>query len=358
MSGLLVGEPQAVPGNLDLQGKASLVVLRGLGGGASEGVHVRVVVTGAAGFIGSAIVRGLLQSSKMLVSTSNTEVLAFDSLKRTGTWSSLKPVEQSPFLTLIQADIMDDSVLRPAMLNADVVIHCAAETSVDASFSRTYEFIRTNVAGTDSVITAAAWAGVGTFIHFSTDEVYGPVEHGYADEERSPQPTNPYSQSKLDSEMVVFRRAAGTKMRTVVVRPSNNYGPWQFPDNLIPKFVNLIVCGKKAPLYGTGEHRRCWVHVDDTVSAVSMLIRREESHGIFNIGGEELSNVQVVGHILRCLDRDWSSIEHVTDRLVNDVRYCNDESKLRDLGYMRQRDFTELIPEVVQHYRRLAALVC
>ena len=140
-------------------------------------------------------------------------------------------------------------------------------------------------------------------------------------------------------------------MRLIILRPSNNYGPWQVPDNLIPRFITLLAAGHKAPLYGSGHQRRCWVHVDDTARAVWTLVKRSEASGIFNIGGEELVNRQVVQAILNHLELDWSMVETVQDRVVHDRRYANHESRLRSLGYVRERRFADEIGELVQHYR-------
>ncbi|MBU6279786.1 MAG: NAD-dependent epimerase/dehydratase family protein [Actinomycetales bacterium] len=316
---------------------------------------MRVVVTGAAGFIGSALVRHFLRPDGASAHPAGIQVVGLDSLIRTGSWSALGQVQEHDSLSLIASSILDSRAVAEAVADADVVIHCAAETSVDASFVRVDDFIKTNVAGTHAVLSAAETAGVDTFIHFSTDEVYGPIAQGSAQETRDANPTNPYARSKAQAEAVIMESEGLSGMRVVVVRPSNNYGPWQVADNLIPRFVTKIVRGERVPIYGSGEQRRCWVHVEDTVAAVSTLIGNGEARGVFNIAGEELSNLDVTSHILRCLNADWSVVEHVPGRPVNDARYCNDDSKLQSLGYSRRRCFGEEIPAVVEHYRRRAA---
>ena len=312
---------------------------------------MRLVVTGAAGFIGSALVRSVV-SSRVGDSYS---IVAFDSLIRTKSWAAIDAIEAGAPIELVQGDILESTSIRDACRGADAVVHCAAETSVDASFEQGTRFHRANVEGSRQVAQAALAEGVRAFVHFSTDEVYGEVLHGNVPETAQLRPTNPYSQSKAAAEAAVFEVFKGTDVRVIVVRPSNNYGPWQTADNLIPRFVTLMSTGQRAPLYGSGEQSRCWVHVDDTVRAVMTLLEDSAAEGIFNIGGEELSNQRVVQHLLDQLDLDWSWVEHVEGRPVHDARYSNDEARLRSMGYERTRRFVDEIGAVVAHYRSRSA---
>ena len=316
---------------------------------------MRVLVTGGAGFIGSAVIRNLLKGARDSRIGNSLGVIAFDSLARLGSWESLAEFTSHPRLNCITGDIRDESAVIRACSDIDAVVHCAAETSVDASFERSPDFADTNVAGTESVLSAAMAAGAQTFIHFSTDEVYGERLEGSSTEDHPFAPTNPYSLSKAAAEGIIATTAKqNAQVRFVVVRPSNNYGPWQFPDNLIPKFVTLLAQGTQVPLYGNGEHRRCWIHVDDTADAVKMLLHNPTARGAYNLAGEEMSNRSVVDELLRHMGMDWSYVDHVTGRATHDRRYCNDESKIMRLGYVRRRVFAEEIRQVVEHYRQRA----
>ncbi|MBU6279599.1 MAG: NAD-dependent epimerase/dehydratase family protein [Actinomycetales bacterium] len=316
---------------------------------------MRILVTGGAGFIGSAVIRNLLNSSQQIKTNDCVQVIALDSLTRTGSWAALAELDSHPWLRFVTADIRDAAALQLACRNIDAVVHCAAETSVDASFNRSPDFADTNVAGTESVLSAALAAGAQTFLHFSTDEVYGERLEGSSTEDHPFAPTNPYSLSKAAAEGIIVSAAnQNAQVRFVVVRPSNNYGPWQFPDNLIPKFVTLLAQGTQVPLYGDGEHRRCWMHVDDTADAVRLLLHNPSAQGAYNLAGEEMSNRMVVDELLRQTGMDWSYVDHVTGRATHDRRYCNDESKIMRLGYVRRRVFVEEIGQVVEHYRRRA----
>ena len=331
---------------------ATAVSLRGTHAGSRVDIRVscrlmRVLVTGAAGFIGSAVVRTLLQSSNDFV----TSVVAFDSLVRTGSWTAIGTDAEAPSLVRVQGDVRDVAAMRRACLGVDAVVHCAAESSVDASFERAPDFQSVNIDGTRAVAEAALAADVTTLIHFSTDEVYGEILTGAASETAQLRPTNPYAQSKAESELALAKVLTCSDVRLIILRPSNNYGPWQVADNLIPRFVTLLSSGLRAPLYGSGQQRRCWVHVHDTARAVKHLLQDSDAYGVYNIGGEELTNQTVVQHILDRLGLDWSWIDRVADRPVHDARYCNDDRRLRSGGFGRIINFAAEIPAVIDHYR-------
>jgi dTDP-glucose 4,6-dehydratase len=308
---------------------------------------MNLLVTGAAGFIGSAYVRTLLADD----SPGALRVTVLDRLTYAGTLTNL-PLGH-PRLDFVQGDICDADLVGKLMADADQVVHFAAESHVDRSIEGAAEFVRTNVLGTQTLLDAALRHGVGPFVHISTDEVYGSIDTGSWPEEHPLAPNSPYSASKASSDLIAlaYHRTHGLDVR--VTRCSNNYGPHQFPEKVIPLFVTNLLDGLTVPLYGDGRNVRDWLHVDDHCHGIDLVRTKGRPGEVYNIGGgTELSNKELTGLLLQACGAGWDRVEHVADRKGHDLRYSVDWSKARDeLGYRPRRDFTAGLAETVAWYR-------
>ncbi len=308
---------------------------------------MNLLVTGAAGFIGSAYVRMLLADD----SPGAPRVTVLDRLTYAGTLTNL-PLGH-PRLDFVQGDICDADLVGKLMADADQVVHFAAESHVDRSIEGAAEFVRTNVLGTQTLLDAALRHGVGPFVHISTDEVYGSIDTGSWPEEHPLAPNSPYSASKASSDLLAlaYHRTHGLDVR--VTRCSNNYGPHQFPEKVIPLFVTNLLDGLTVPLYGDGRNVRDWLHVDDHCHGIDLVRTKGRPGEVYNIGGgTELSNKELTGLLLEACGAGWDRVEYVADRKGHDLRYSVDWSKARDeLGYRPRRDFTAGLAETVAWYR-------
>ncbi|MDG3008815.1 dTDP-glucose 4,6-dehydratase [Rhodococcus sp. D2-41] len=317
---------------------------------------MRLLVTGGAGFIGSAFVRNALQGR--LPDVEPSSLLVLDALTYAGTETNLTSVAGDPRLTFVEGDIRDGRLVRELVGVAgapevDAIVHFAAESHVDRSLSAAEEFVSTNVGGTTTLLQAALEAGVAKFVHISTDEVYGTIAQGSWREDHILEPNSPYSASKASSDLVArsFFRTHG--LPVCITRCSNNYGPHQFPEKAIPRFVTNLLDGGTIPLYGDGRNVRDWLHVDDHCRGIALVLTRGRAGEIYNIGGgTELSNRQLVDRLLEILGADESVVVPVADRLGHDLRYSVDITKIADeLGYAPQVDFAEGLAATVQWYR-------
>ncbi|WP_033441001.1 dTDP-glucose 4,6-dehydratase [Saccharothrix sp. NRRL B-16314] len=313
---------------------------------------MRVLVTGGAGFIGSHYVRELVGGS--YPAYADAEVVVLDKLTYAGNVANLAPVADDPRLTFVHGDICDRELVADLMSRTDVVVHFAAESHVDRSISGSADFVLTNVLGTQVLLQGALEAGVAKFVHVSTDEVYGTIDEGSWTEEHILEPNSPYSASKASSDLLArsFFRTHG--LQVCVTRCSNNYGPYQFPEKVIPLFVTNLVDGKKVPLYGDGLNVRDWLHVDDHCRGIQLVLEGGRGGEIYNIGGgTELTNRELTERLLDATGRDWdSSVEPVADRKGHDRRYSVDITKIStELGYAPRVDFAEGLAATVQWYR-------
>ncbi|MEU9553949.1 dTDP-glucose 4,6-dehydratase [Streptomyces fumanus] len=308
---------------------------------------MNLLVTGAAGFIGSRYVRMLLDDD----AAGAPHVTVLDKLTYAGTRTNLEPGH--PRLEFVQGDICDADLVDKLMAGADQVVHFAAESHVDRSIAGAADFVRTNVVGTQTLLDAALRHGTGTFVHISTDEVYGSIDSGSWPETHPLQPNSPYSASKASSDLLAlaYHRTHGLDVR--VTRCSNNYGPHQFPEKVIPLFVTNLLDGRKVPLYGEGLNVRDWLHVDDHCRGIDLVRTQGRPGEVYNIGGgTELSNRELTGLLLEACGAGWDMVEHVEDRKGHDLRYSVDWSKARDeLGYRPRRDFTTGLADTVAWYR-------
>ncbi|WP_346129294.1 dTDP-glucose 4,6-dehydratase [Lentzea roselyniae] len=310
---------------------------------------MRVLVTGGAGFIGSHYVRELVSGS--YPAFAGAEVVVLDKLTYAGSETNLAPVAGK--FEFVRGDICDPGVVAEQMRGVDVVVHFAAESHVDRSITGSADFVLTNVLGTQTLLQGALNAGVGRFVHVSTDEVYGSIENGSWSETHILEPNSPYSASKASSDLLAraFHRTHGLPVS--ITRCSNNYGPYQFPEKVIPLFVTNLIDGKKVPLYGDGLNVRDWLHVADHCRGIQLIAEAGRPGEIYNIGGgTELTNRELTEKLLAATGRDWSFVEPVTDRKGHDRRYSVDISKISsELGYAPQVDFAVGLADTVEWYR-------
>ncbi|MEU2555455.1 dTDP-glucose 4,6-dehydratase [Streptomyces sp. NPDC013313] len=308
---------------------------------------MNLLVTGAAGFIGSHYVRGLLADD----SPDAPSVTVLDRLTYAGTRANLP--SGHPRLDFVHGDVCDAALVDKLMAGADQVVHFAAESHVDRSIDGAGEFVRTNVVGTQTLLDAALRHGVGTFVHVSTDEVYGSIESGSWPEEHPLAPNSPYSASKASSDLLALAQHRTHGLDVRVTRCSNNYGPRQFPEKVIPLFVTNLLDGLAVPLYGDGRNVRDWLHVEDHCHGIELVRTKGRPGEVYNIGGgTELSNKELTGLLLEACGAGWDRVERVPDRKGHDLRYSVDWSKARDeLGYRPRHDFAAGLAATVAWYR-------
>lgn len=254
----------------------------------------------------------------------------------------------------IYGDICDDRLLKIlfARHRFDMVVNFAAETHVDRSIIDMNDFIRTNVGGARSLIEAVRRYGVGRFVHISTDEIYGDVPHGIATEDSPLRPSNPYSSSKAAADLIIQSFIRTHKVPAIIVRGSNNYGPYQYPEKLIPLAISNLIEGKKVPVHGTGEHIRTWIHVEDFCRAVDTVMHNAPVYSMYNVSGEQQTNIGVLRHIAKHVGVDLDRHkEHITDRPGADTRYAPDSTKLRtELGWQPLHTLENSLGGVVAWY--------
>ncbi|GGK67442.1 dTDP-glucose 4,6-dehydratase [Sphaerisporangium melleum] len=311
---------------------------------------MRVLVTGAAGFIGSHYARSLLAGC--YPGYEDAQVTVLDKLTYAGNPANLRPVEGHPRYAFVHGDVTDAALLARVVPGHDVVLNFAAETHVDRSISGAGDFATTNVLGTQRLLQAALDAQVRRFVQVSTDEVYGSVAEGAWTEREPLEPNSPYSAAKAGADLMcrAYHRTYGLDVR--VTRCSNNYGPYQYPEKVIPLFVTNLLDGRKVPLYGDGLNVREWLHVDDHCRGIQLVLDKGSAGEVYNIGGGvELTNRELTERLLAALGAGWEMVEHVPDRPGHDRRYAVDDRKIRSLGYEPAVPFERGLAEVVRWYR-------
>ena len=307
---------------------------------------MKLFVTGAAGFIGSNYVRHVLAAT-------DHEITIYDALTYAGNLASIRDVLDDRRVEFVHADICEPDDVARAMDGHDAVVHFAAESHVDRSIFDGSQFVRTNCTGTNVMCDVANQVGVHRFLHISTDEVYCSVEQGSSKETDPLAPRSPYSASKAGSDLIALSYHSTYGMPVIVTRCTNNFGPYQFPEKVIPLFTTNLLDGRKVPLYGDGMNVRDWIHVEDHNRAAQLVLDRGVPGEIYNIGaGNELPNIELTRRLLELTGRDDSFIEPVEDRLGHDRRYSVDIGKITDLGWTLERTFDESLAATVDWYRR------
>jgi dTDP-glucose 4,6-dehydratase len=310
---------------------------------------MKILITGGAGFIGSNFIRQMLKDHP------DNEIVNLDALTYAGNPDNLKDIADNPRYTFIQGNICDREMVDAVFKNHEIetVVHFAAESHVDRSIADSSVFVRTNVLGTHTLLDAACRSEIQKFVHISTDEVYGSIREGSFRETDILTPSSPYSSSKAGSDLLALSYCTTYNLPVIVTRCTNNYGPYQYPEKLIPLFVTHLIDGKKVPVYGTGQNIRDWIHVNDHCRAVDLLLRKGEPGEIYNIGGgSEKTNLEITEKILTFVQKDRSMVEYVTDRPGHDFRYSLDCSKLRSLGWKPGYSFDEGLKDTVTWYQQ------
>ena len=304
------------------------------------------LVTGGAGFIGSNFVRHVLENEADALVT-NLDLLTYAGVKTT-----IDELDRFPGHSFVLGDIRDADLVERLTRDVDVVVHFAAESHVDRSITGPSVFLETNVVGTGVLLHAAARKGVPRFIHVSTDEVYGSVAEGFAPETALLDPSSPYSASKAGSDLIALSYRVTFEYPVIVTRRTNNYGPYQFPEKVIPLFVTNLLDGLKVPLYGAGSNERDWLYVEDHCSALHLLVDAGTPGKIYNIGANaQMTNLDLTRRILEIMGKDETSIENVEDRKGHDLRYAVESSKIRGLGWAPAHAFDERLNDTVDWYR-------
>jgi dTDP-glucose 4,6-dehydratase len=307
---------------------------------------MRILVTGGAGFIGSNFVRHLLAAHP------EDSIINLDKLTYAGNPENLRDVEGDPRYRFVKGDISDGALVRDLLPGVDAVVHMAAETHVDRSNLGAGDFLDTNVTGTYTLLEAARQSKVGRFVAVSTDEVYGSLAEGAASETTALNPSNPYSASKAAADLLARAYWFTHRLPVVITRSSNNFGPFQYPEKVIPLFVTNALEDRPLPLYGDGRNVRDWLYVLDNCAAIDLVLRKGREGEIYNIGGgNEIENVALTRTILRLLGKPETLITPVADRPGHDRRYALDSGKIHRLGWRPAHSFSAALEATVEWYR-------
>ncbi|MFA5134047.1 MAG: dTDP-glucose 4,6-dehydratase [Patescibacteria group bacterium] len=310
---------------------------------------MKLFITGGAGFIGSNFIRHILNKYP------DYEVINFDKLTYAGNLENLKDIENSARYKFIKGDICDKEAVKKALEGSDAIINFAAETHVDRSILDDDDFIKTNIFGVKVILEAALSAKVKKIIQISTDEVYGDLnEGGFAREEHLLHPSSPYSAAKAAGDLLCLSYYRTFGLPVAITRSSNNYGPYQYPEKLIPLFVSNLMEGKKVPVYGDGSQVRDWLYVLDNCEGIDLVLHEGEAGRIYNIGANqdpEISNLHLTKEIIRACEKDETCIDYVKDRPGHDKRYAIDTKKIRGLGWAPKTSFQDGLKKTIEWYK-------
>src|SRR5580692_243830 len=310
---------------------------------------MRVLVIGGAGFNGSHYVRAVLTGS--CPGLEEASVTVIDKLTYAGNLASLDAVSDDPRLTFLQGDICDATLLATVVSGHDLVINFAAETHVDRSIADASAFVTANVLGTETLLRACLDAGIPRVIQVSTDEVYGSIPAGSWREDAPLAPNSPYSAAKAGGDLMARAYARTHGLNVSITRCCNNYGPYQFPEKVIPLFVTNLLDGLTVPLYGDGGNVRDWIHVDDHCRGIQLVLEQGAAAGVYHINGDaELTNLELTRAILEQCGAGWDRVTRVADRKGHDRRYSLDDRALRALGYAPRTPFAEGLAATVRWY--------
>ena len=311
---------------------------------------MRILVTGGAGFVGSCYVRTLLAGG--YPGYGHAQVTVLDKLTYAGNLANLEPVADSPRFSFVRGDICDAALLASVVPGHDVVVNFAAESHVDRSITGAASFVTTNVAGVQVLLQACLDAGIGRVVQVSTDEVYGSVASGSWAEDARLEPSSPYSAAKAGGDLIAGAYARTHGLNVSITRCCNNYGPYQFPEKIIPLFVTNLLDGLKVPLYGDGGNVRGWVHVEDHCRGIQLVLEKGQPGRVYHVGGDdELSNVHLTRALLGCCGVGWDMVACVEDRKGHDRRYSLDDSLLRGMGYAPRIPFSDGLKATVRWYQ-------
>jgi dTDP-glucose 4,6-dehydratase len=311
---------------------------------------MKILVTGGAGFIGSHYVRTLLQGGYPRFADAHVTVL--DKLTYAGNLANLDgPIATNPRFSFVQGDVCDAELLASVVPGHDIVVNFAAETHVDRSIAGASDFVATNVVGVQVLLQACLDGRVARVVQVSTDEVYGTVADGSWAETAPLEPNSPYAAAKAGGDLLVRAYARTHGLNVSITRCCNNYGPFQYPEKVIPLFVTNLLDGQSVPLYGDGRNVRGWIHVDDHCRGIQLVLERGDPGAIYHINGDvELSNIELTRALLECCGAGWDMVTQVPDRKGHDRRYSLDDSLLRSMGYRPRIRFSEGLKATVQWY--------
>jgi dTDP-glucose 4,6-dehydratase len=309
-------------------------------------IRLKLLVTGGCGFIGSNFIHYMLEKYP------DCKIINLDKLTYAGNPENLKDVVDNPNYSFVKGDICNPVIVNEVMNKVDHVVHFAAESHVDRSIDDGSVFVSTNVLGTNNLLQSALANDIKKFIHISTDEVYGSTKEGSFVEEDMLNPSSPYSSSKAGSDLLAMSYYITHGLPVTITRCTNNFGPYQYPEKLIPFFISRLMEGKKVPVYGTGLNVRDWIYVEDHCSAVDFVLHNGNSGEIYNIGGgNELTNLEITHRLLEAFGYDESIIEYVEDRKGHDFRYSLDCSKLQKMGWSPEYDFDTALQHTISWYK-------
>ncbi len=306
----------------------------------------KLLVTGGCGFIGSNFIRYFLKRSP------SWAVINLDKLSYSGNVKNLDDFKGSSRYKLVKGDICDKKLVLKVMKGVDAVVHFAAETHVDRSIESADDFLKTNVIGTTVMLEASRELKIKRYVHMSTDEVYGSIAKGYAAEDWKLLPNSPYSASKAAGDLLVRSFQKTFNHPAMIVRCTNNFGPYQFPEKVIPLFITNLLEGKTVPLYGNGKNRRDWIYVEDACQAVYLVLTKGKSGETYNAGAhQEISNLELTNAILKHFGKGKEMIRYVADRLGHDLRYAVNINKLKKLGFKMKWNFKRGLAATTKWYQ-------
>ena len=307
---------------------------------------MKLLVTGGSGFIGSNFVRHVLATHP------DDRVVNLDKLTYAGNPANLADIERDPRYAFVQGDVCDAKVVREAARGVDAIVNFAAETHVDRSLSEPDAFLRTDVFGVFTLLEAVRELKIPRLLHISTDEVYGSVARGSSREIDPLRPSNPYSASKAGGDLLALAYWQTHRLPVLITRSSNNFGPYQYPEKVIPLFVTNALDDQPLPLYGDGKNVRDWLYVLDNCAAIDLVLRKGGEGEVYNIGGgHEVENVVLTRQILQLTGKPESLIKPVKDRPGHDRRYSLDSKKVRQLGWTPRHRFPDALATTVAWYR-------